>query len=110
MAPEEKAGLCSGRDFRNTKPMERPGVPGVMVSDGSHGLRKQAGEADRPGRNAARNGGAAGINRLQTKNWRPQKQICGRLLFCCKAVFIVFYERQPRVNCCKRFRPAGRCG
>lgn len=67
MAPEEKAGLCSGRDFRNTKPMERPGVPGMMVSDGSHGLRKQAGEADHPGRNAARNGGAAGINRLQTK-------------------------------------------
>ena len=34
MTLEEKAGLCSGLDFWHTKPVERLGVPSVMVSDG----------------------------------------------------------------------------
>ncbi|MDR1560149.1 MAG: glycoside hydrolase family 3 C-terminal domain-containing protein [Clostridiales bacterium] len=41
MTLEEKAGLCSGQDFWHLKAVERLGVPGVMVSDGPHGLRKQ---------------------------------------------------------------------
>lgn len=41
MTLEEKAGLCSGRDFWHTKSVERLKVPEVMVSDGPHGLRKQ---------------------------------------------------------------------
>lgn len=41
MTLEEKAGLCSGRDFWHTKAVERLGVNEVMVSDGPHGLRKQ---------------------------------------------------------------------
>lgn len=49
MTLEEKASLCSGRDFWNTKPVERLGIPAVMVSDGPHGLRKQEGEADHLG-------------------------------------------------------------
>lgn len=49
MTLEEKASLCSGRDFWNTKPVERLGIPAVMVSDGPHGLRKQQGEADHLG-------------------------------------------------------------
>lgn len=51
MTLEEKAGMCSGLDFWNTKPVERLGVPSVMVSDGPHGLRKQADEADHLGLN-----------------------------------------------------------
>lgn len=51
MTLEEKAGLCSGLDFWHTKPVERLGVPSVMVSDGPHGLRKQAGDADHLGLN-----------------------------------------------------------
>jgi beta-glucosidase len=39
---EEKASLCSGADFWNTKAVERAGVPAVMVTDGPHGLRKQS--------------------------------------------------------------------
>ena len=39
---EEKAGLCSGADWWHTKPINRLGVPSVMVSDGPHGLRKQS--------------------------------------------------------------------
>lgn len=46
MTLEEKASLCSGLDFWHTKPVERLGVPSVMVSDGPHGLRKQAESAD----------------------------------------------------------------
>ncbi len=51
MTLEEKAGLCSGLDFWHTKPVERLGVPAVMVSDGPHGLRKQDEEADHLGIN-----------------------------------------------------------
>lgn len=51
MTLEEKAGLCSGLDFWHTKPVERLGVPAVMVSDGPHGLRKQDEEGDHLGIN-----------------------------------------------------------
>ena len=51
MTLEEKAGLCSGLDFWHTKPVERLGVPSVMVSDGPHGLRKQDDKADHLGVN-----------------------------------------------------------
>ncbi len=40
MTLEEKASLCSGSDFWHTQPIERLGITAVMVSDGSHGLRK----------------------------------------------------------------------
>ncbi len=42
MTLEEKAGMCSGKDFWHLKSVERLGIPEVMVSDGPHGLRKQA--------------------------------------------------------------------
>ena len=51
MTLEEKAGLCSGADFWHLKGVERLGIPGVMVSDGPHGLRKQDQEADHLGIN-----------------------------------------------------------
>lgn len=49
MTLEEKAGLCSGADFWHTKSVERLGLPRIMMSDGPHGLRKQAEEADHLG-------------------------------------------------------------
>ncbi|MBR0463972.1 MAG: glycoside hydrolase family 3 C-terminal domain-containing protein, partial [Clostridia bacterium] len=49
MTLEEKAGMCSGLDFWHLKSVERLGVPQVMVSDGPHGLRKQAQKADHLG-------------------------------------------------------------
>ena len=36
---EEKASLCSGKDWWYTKSVERLGIPSVMVSDGPSGLR-----------------------------------------------------------------------
>lgn len=48
---EEKASLLSGLDFWTTQPIDREGVavPGVMVTDGPHGLRKQADSPDHLG-------------------------------------------------------------
>lgn len=53
MTLEEKASLCSGRDFWHTKAIDRLGVPGVMMCDGPHGLRKQVGEGDHLGINVS---------------------------------------------------------
>ena len=49
MTLEEKAALCSGRDFWRTKAIERLGVPSAMMCDGPHGLRKQISEGDHLG-------------------------------------------------------------
>ena len=46
---EEKASLTSGADFWTTKAVERVGVPSIMMTDGPHGLRKQAGANDHLG-------------------------------------------------------------
>ena len=51
MTLEEKASLCSGKDFWHLEGFERLGVPSVMVSDGPHGLRKQDEKADHLGVN-----------------------------------------------------------
>ncbi len=46
---EEKASLCLGSDFWHTAPVERLGIPAIMVSDGPHGLRKQPEQGDHVG-------------------------------------------------------------
>lgn len=51
MTLEEKASLCSGKGFWNTKSIERLGVPSILISDGPHGLRKQDGASDHLGLN-----------------------------------------------------------
>lgn len=51
MTLEEKAGMCSGADFWHLKGVKRLGIPSVMVSDGPHGLRKQAEAGDHLGIN-----------------------------------------------------------
>ena len=48
---EEKAQLCSGRDFWKSQDVERLGIPSVMMCDGPNGLRKQPGAADHLGIN-----------------------------------------------------------
>ncbi|MCL2079948.1 MAG: glycoside hydrolase family 3 C-terminal domain-containing protein [Oscillospiraceae bacterium] len=42
MTLEEKAMLCSGLNFWETKPVERLDIPKIMMTDGPHGLRKVA--------------------------------------------------------------------
>ncbi len=51
MTLEEKASLCSGASFWFTKPIDRLGIPAVMMTDGPHGLRKQSTNADHLGIN-----------------------------------------------------------
>lgn len=51
MTLEEKASLCSGADFWNTKSVDKIGIPAMAVSDGPHGLRKQSEAADHLGIN-----------------------------------------------------------
>ena len=43
----EKAALLDGADRWNTEPIERLGIPAIMMADGPHGLRKQSPEAAR---------------------------------------------------------------
>ena len=49
MTVEEKASLCSGLTAWETKPIERLGVPSIMMTDGPHGLRKQDKQQDHLG-------------------------------------------------------------
>jgi beta-glucosidase len=49
MTLEEKASLCSGLNFWYLKGIDRLDIPSIMVADGPHGLRKQAGNADQVG-------------------------------------------------------------
>ncbi len=43
---EQKAALLDGADFWNTKALPEHGIPALMLTDGPHGLRKQAISAD----------------------------------------------------------------
>jgi beta-glucosidase len=49
MTLEEKASLCSGKDFWYLKGIERLGIPSIMVTDGPHGLRKTASQSSQIG-------------------------------------------------------------
>ncbi|MBQ6959785.1 MAG: glycoside hydrolase family 3 C-terminal domain-containing protein [Clostridia bacterium] len=51
MTLEEKCSMLSGLDFWHTQPIPRLGIEAVMVSDGPHGLRKQAEKTDHLGLN-----------------------------------------------------------
>ena len=53
MTLEEKCYLFSGKDFWQSRSIERLGVPNMTLSDGPHGIRKQEGEGDQLGLNGS---------------------------------------------------------
>ena len=53
MTLEEKASMMSGQDTWRTKDYKEYGIPAMFLSDGPHGLRKQAGAGDHLGLNAS---------------------------------------------------------
>ncbi len=53
MTLEEKCYLFSGKDFWQTRSVERLGVPSMTLSDGPHGIRKQEGAGDQLGLNGS---------------------------------------------------------
>ncbi len=53
MSLPEKCYLLSGKDFWQTRSVEREGIPSVTLSDGPHGVRKQEGASDQLGLNGS---------------------------------------------------------
>lgn len=53
MTLEEKCYLLSGKDFWQTRSVERLNIPSISLSDGPHGVRRQEGAADQLGLNAS---------------------------------------------------------
>lgn len=53
MTLSEKVSLLSGANFWNTVAIDRLDIPSIMLTDGPHGLRKQAGKADHLGLSAS---------------------------------------------------------
>ncbi|MFC7927872.1 beta-glucosidase [Microbacterium laevaniformans] len=77
----EKASLVSGSDFWNTTALPDENVPSVMLSDGPHGVRRQANGADHLGIHAAEPSTAYPTASATASSWdRSLVEAIGRAL------------------------------
>ena len=72
MTLEEKAALMSGKGFWETVDSKRLGIPSIFLSDGPHGIRKQAGNADHLGLNASVPATCFPTASAMANTWNPQ--------------------------------------
>ena len=72
MTLEEKCQLLSGKDIWHTKEISRLGIPGITMSDGPHGIRKQEGAGDHLGLNASVPASCFPTAATVANSWDPQ--------------------------------------
>ncbi|MEG2958941.1 MAG: glycoside hydrolase family 3 C-terminal domain-containing protein [Oscillospiraceae bacterium] len=72
MTLDEKASLLSGKGNFGTKTVERLGVPAMYLSDGPHGIRKQAGDTDHLGLNASLPATCFPTAATVANSWNPE--------------------------------------
>ena len=53
LSNQQKAELLTGKDFWSTAELKNPRIPSAYLSDGPHGIRKQAAASDHLGLNAS---------------------------------------------------------
>ena len=81
MTLEEKCSLLSGEGNFTTKSVKRLNIPGMFLSDGPHGLRKQAGAADHLGLNASLPATCCPTAATMANSWDPELgEELGRML------------------------------
>lgn len=72
MTLEEKAAMMSGKGFWETVDIKRLGIPSIFLSDGPHGIRKQAGDADHLGLNASVPATCFPTAAAMANTWNPE--------------------------------------
>ena len=81
MTLEEKCSLLSGESNFTTKSVKRLNIPGMFLSDGPHGLRKQAGAAYHLGLNASLPATCYPTAATMANSWDPELgEELGRML------------------------------
>jgi len=68
---DEKVSLLSGKNFWETKNIDRCGIPSIFLSDGPNGLRKQAKAADHLGLNPSIPSTCFPTSACSANSWDP---------------------------------------
>ena len=72
MTLEQKASLTSGKDFWQSMNIDELGIPSMFLSDGPHGIRKQAAAADHLGLNKSIPATCYPTAATMANTWNPE--------------------------------------
>ena len=72
MSLEEKCYLFSGKDFWQSRSIERLDIPNMTMSDGPHGIRKQEGAGDQLGLNGSLPATCFPTAATMANSWDPE--------------------------------------